>query len=145
MFGDGRKVLPQNDIGQFLTREKFLRINSHVSHPHSALLVWVRKNIRASRENKMKPIAVENPGKEYRLVVAGIPKPTPQDGEVLIKVSAAGLNHADMNQAEGRYPPPPGASQTLGMEVSGEIAELGAGVSDFKVGDKVWALIPGGR
>jgi putative PIG3 family NAD(P)H quinone oxidoreductase len=92
----------------------------------------------------MKAIAIENPGKEYRLVVADIPTPQPKAGEVLIKVSAAGLNHADMSQGEGRYPPPPGAPDTLGMEVSGEIAELGADVTQFKKGDAVCALIPGG-
>jgi putative PIG3 family NAD(P)H quinone oxidoreductase len=92
----------------------------------------------------MKAIAIENPGKEYRLVLADIPTPQPKAGEVLIKVSAAGLNHADMAQGAGRYPPPPGAPDTLGMEVSGEIAELGAGVTHFKKGDAVCALIPGG-
>jgi putative PIG3 family NAD(P)H quinone oxidoreductase len=92
----------------------------------------------------MKAIAIENPGKEYRLVVADIPTPQPKAGEVLIKVSAAGLNHADMAQSQGRYPPPPGAPDTLGMEVSGEIAGLGNGVTQFKKGDAVCALIPGG-
>ena len=92
----------------------------------------------------MKAIAVENPGKEYRLTLVDIPKPGPKAGEVLIKVSAAGLNHADMAQGEGRYPPPPGAPQTLGMEVSGEIAEIGSDVRDWRKGDQVCALIPGG-
>ncbi|HEY2034505.1 MAG TPA: NAD(P)H-quinone oxidoreductase [Rhizomicrobium sp.] len=92
----------------------------------------------------MKAIAVENPGNDYRLVVADIPTPKPKTGEVLIKVSAAGLNHADMAQGAGRYPPPPGAPDTLGMEVSGAIAELGADVTHWHVGDKVCALIPGG-
>ena len=92
----------------------------------------------------MKAIAVENPGKDYRLVVADIPVPKPKTGEVLIKVSAAGLNHADMTQGEGRYPPPPGAPDTLGMEVSGEIADVGADVTHYKAGDKVCALLGGG-
>jgi putative PIG3 family NAD(P)H quinone oxidoreductase len=92
----------------------------------------------------MKAIAVENPGKDYRLVVADIPTPKPKAGEVLIKVSAAGLNHADMVQGAGRYPPPPGAPGTLGMEVSGEIAELGADVTQYKAGDKICALLGGG-
>lgn len=95
-------------------------------------------------QNKMKAIAVENPGKDYRLVVADIPTPKPKAGEVLIKVSAAGLNHADMTQGEGRYPPPPGAPDTLGMEVSGEIAEVGPGVTQYETGDKVCALLGGG-
>ena len=92
----------------------------------------------------MKSIAIENPGNDYRLVVADIPTPKPGPGEVLIKVSAAGLNHADMAQGAGRYPPPPGAPDTLGMEASGEIVEVGADVTTHKVGDKVCALMGGG-
>jgi NADPH2:quinone reductase len=92
----------------------------------------------------MKAIRVENPGPDYRLTLHDFEKPTPGAGEVLIKVAAAGLNHADLSQAKGNYPPPPGAPETLGMEVSGEVAELGAGVSDWRVGDHVCALIPGG-
>lgn len=92
----------------------------------------------------MKAIGIENPGKDYRLVLSDIPKPAPKTGEVLIKVSAAGLNHADMAQGQGRYPPPPGAPDTLGMEASGEIAELGAGVTHWRVGDAVCALMGGG-
>ncbi len=92
----------------------------------------------------MKAIKIEDPGHDYRLILVDIPKPSPQAGEVLIKVAAAGLNHADLAQSAGRYPPPPGAPDTLGMECSGEIAETGAGVKDFKAGDKVCALLPGG-
>ena len=92
----------------------------------------------------MKAIAVENAGPKYRLAVAEIPRPVPGPGEVLIKVAAAGLNRADLAQAMGNYPPPPGAPSTLGMEVSGEIVQLGAGAKGFKRDDKVCALIPGG-
>jgi NADPH:quinone reductase len=92
----------------------------------------------------VKAIKIENPGNDYRLVMADIPKPSPGEGEILIKITAAGLNHADLAQSAGRYPPPPGAPDTLGMECSGEVAEIGAGVTAFKVGDKVCALLPGG-
>jgi NADPH:quinone reductase len=92
----------------------------------------------------MKTIAIENPGKDYRLVVREEPAPTPSPGTVLIQVAAAGLNNADLLQARGHYPPPPGASTILGMEVSGTIAALGEGVNDWTIGDKVCALIPGG-
>jgi NADPH2:quinone reductase len=92
----------------------------------------------------MQAIRVENPGPNYKLVLATIERAVPEAGEVLIKVAAAGLNHADMIQAKGGYPPPPGASDTLGLEVSGEIAELGAGVTQFKRGDNVCALLGGG-
>jgi len=92
----------------------------------------------------MKTIAIDNPGKDYCLVVREEPAPTPSPGTVLIAVAATGLNNADLLQARGHYPPPPGASAILGMEVSGAIAALGDGVKDFAVGDRVCALIPGG-
>jgi NADPH:quinone reductase len=92
----------------------------------------------------MKTIAIENPGKDYRLIVREESAPGPAPGAVLIKVAAAGLNNADLLQARGGYPPPPGASAILGMEVSGTIAALGDGVNDFALGDAVCALLPGG-
>ncbi len=92
----------------------------------------------------MRVIAVENPGPQYRLVLADIPKPEPKEHEILIKTAAAGINRADLIQAMGGYPPPPGAPSTLGLEVSGEVAGLGTGVSGFKIGDKVCALLGGG-
>ena len=91
-----------------------------------------------------KAIQVENPGASYALKLAETDKPAPKAGEVLIQVAAAGLNHADLIQAKGMYPPPPGASPILGMEVSGTVEALGEGVSDCEIGDKVCALIPGG-
>ncbi|MEI9996555.1 MAG: NAD(P)H-quinone oxidoreductase [Rhizomicrobium sp.] len=92
----------------------------------------------------MKAIEVANPGQGYRLELAELATPTPGAGEVLIEVAAAGLNRADLAQAMGGYPPPPGASSTLGMEVSGTIAAVGAGVAQWRAGDAVCALIPGG-
>jgi len=92
----------------------------------------------------MRAIQIKSPGAEYRLVVADIPRPRPRAGEVLIKVAAAGVNHADLVQAQGRYPPPAGASDILGLEVSGAIAALGSGVSGVYVGDAVCALLSGG-
>jgi putative PIG3 family NAD(P)H quinone oxidoreductase len=92
----------------------------------------------------MKAIRVEDPGAHYRLTVTDLPRPVPGADEVLIKVAAAGLNRADLAQSMGRYPPPPGAPETLGMEVSGDIVSLGAGVTDFAVGQPVCALLPGG-
>ena len=96
----------------------------------------------------MKAVHIERPGREpgqdYRLVVGSQPRPEPGPGQVLVKVKAAGLNNADLLQARGLYPPPPGASPILGMEVSGVIAELGEGAGSWKTGDKVCALLPGG-
>ena len=73
-----------------------------------------------------------------------MPDVAPQDGEVLIKVSAAGVNRADLLQAAGKYPPPPGASGILGLEVSGTIAGVGDGVTSWSNGQQVCALLAGG-
>ncbi|MFI1914739.1 NAD(P)H-quinone oxidoreductase [Nocardia sp. NPDC020380] len=70
--------------------------------------------------------------------------PAPGPGEVAIDVVAAGVNRADLLQRQGLYPPPPGASETLGLEVSGVVAEVGAGVRDWRPGDVVCALLSGG-
>ena len=72
-------------------------------------------------------------------------KPRPGAGEVLIQVAAAGVNRADIHQRQGNYPPPPGASEVLGMEVAGTIVERGPGADPrWKIGDAVCALVPGG-
>ncbi len=92
----------------------------------------------------MRAIRIEKPGPDYRLVLGETAKPVAGAGEILIKVAAAGLNRADLAQAEGRYPPPPGASPILGMEVSGIVEAWGDGVTDTRIGDPVCALIPGG-
>ncbi|MEU1208533.1 NAD(P)H-quinone oxidoreductase [Nocardia sp. NPDC005825] len=70
--------------------------------------------------------------------------PAPGPGEVAIEVAAAGVNRADVMQRAGFYPPPPGASEILGLEVSGVIAEVGAGVDHWAPGDRVCALLAGG-
>jgi putative PIG3 family NAD(P)H quinone oxidoreductase len=73
-----------------------------------------------------------------------VPDITPHTGEVLVKVSAAGVNRADVLQAAGKYPPPPGASDILGLEVSGTIAEVGEHVDQWSIGQPVCALLAGG-
>jgi NADPH2:quinone reductase len=90
----------------------------------------------------MKAIALTNAGPDYRLALAEIPAPVPGRNEILIKVAAAGVNRADLHQAHGTYPPPPGAPETLGMEVSGHVAALGNG--PYKIGEPVCALLGGG-
>src|SRR5882757_673883 len=92
----------------------------------------------------MKAVHIEGPGQDYRLVVNTLSRPRPGPGQVLIAVTAAGLNNADLLQARGKYPPPPGASPILGMEVSGVIAELGENTGSWKTGGRVCALLPGG-
>lgn len=78
------------------------------------------------------------------LTWAEVPDIRPAPGEVLIRVAAAGVNRADLLQAAGKYPPPPGASDTIGLEVSGAVAAVGDGVTDWTVGQPVCALLAGG-
>lgn len=93
----------------------------------------------------MKAVYISQPGGPEVLEVRDIPAPVPGPGEILIDVVAAGINRADVQQRRGYYPPPPGASEVPGLEVSGRIAAFGPGVSrPFSVGDKVVALLSGG-
>jgi NADPH:quinone reductase-like Zn-dependent oxidoreductase len=78
------------------------------------------------------------------LVLHEIEKPSPGPGQVLIRVHAAGVNRPDLIQRAGKYPPPPGAPETLGLEVAGVIEAIGDGVMRWKDGEKVCALVPGG-
>lgn len=78
------------------------------------------------------------------LALGAVPRPTIGDSGVLIEVKAAGLNRADLMQRAGLYPPPPGASEILGLEVAGTVAEIGPNVSEWNVGDRVCALLTGG-
>lgn len=73
-----------------------------------------------------------------------VPVPHPRDGEVLVKVAAAGVNRPDVLQRQGLYPAPKGHSELLGLEIAGEVVALGAGVANVKVGDAVMALVNGG-
>src|SRR4051812_6185417 len=73
------------------------------------------------------------------------PDPRPQAGELLVRVKAAGLNGADMMQLAGRYPAPPGAPEDIpGLELAGEVVEVGDGVTRFEPGDRVMAVVAGG-
>ena len=78
------------------------------------------------------------------LTLGDFEKPALNSGEVLVKVAASGLNRADLVQRRGAYPPPKGASPIMGLEISGTIVEIGEGVSRFKTGDRVAALLAGG-
>ena len=92
----------------------------------------------------MQVVEISEYGNADVLKIAERPIPYPSSGEVLIKVAAAGLNRADVMQRNGNYPPPPGASDLLGLEVSGTVAEVGQDVADLSVGDEVCALLAGG-
>ena len=93
----------------------------------------------------MKAIVIEQPGDSSVLRYGDAPEPKMGPEEVRIRVRATALNHADINQRMGMYPPPPGASEILGLECSGEVLETGSAVPPgFAVGDRVMALLPGG-
>ena len=92
----------------------------------------------------MTAIAIREPGGPDVLEPRQIPRPEPAHGEILIKVAAAGVNRPDTIQRMGLYPPPPGASETPGLEVAGEVVATGPGVTLWKTGDRVCALVGGG-
>ncbi len=78
------------------------------------------------------------------LVPTRVPVPTPRSGDVLVRVAAAGVNRPDILQRQGKYPLPPDALPTLGLEVAGDVAALGEGVAGFSIGDRVCGLTNGG-
>jgi NADPH2:quinone reductase len=92
----------------------------------------------------MRAITITEFGDPAVLQLTEQPDPSPEPGEVLIDVAATAVNRADLMQRQGRYPPPPGASEILGLECAGTVAELGDGVSGLAVGDEVCALLAGG-
>ncbi|MEM9675418.1 MAG: NAD(P)H-quinone oxidoreductase [Bacteroidota bacterium] len=92
----------------------------------------------------MKAILIKSPGGANQLYLGEYETPKPTPNEVLVKVRATALNRADILQREGKYPPPEGASLILGLEMSGEVVELGEEVEKWNVGDKVFGLLPGG-
>ena len=92
----------------------------------------------------MTAIDPEAPGGPEVLVPVDRPVPRLSEGEVLVRVAAAGVNRPELMQREGKYPPPPGAPSILGMELAGEVVALGAGVASIAIGDRVCALVAGG-
>jgi putative PIG3 family NAD(P)H quinone oxidoreductase len=93
---------------------------------------------------RMTVIGIKAPGGPDALVPEERAVVAPGDGEILVKVAAAGVNRPDIMQREGNYPPPPGAPDIPGLEIAGEIVALGQNVSRWKVGDRVMALVVGG-
>ena len=89
-------------------------------------------------------IEIREPGKPDVLTAVERPRPAVGPGDVLIKVGAAGVNRPDVLQRQGRYPPPAGASDIPGLEVAGTIEEIGADVHEWRIGDRVCALVSGG-
>ena len=93
---------------------------------------------------EMKAIVAIEPGGPEKLTFVDVPRPEPGPGELLVRIHATALNRADLLQREGKYPPPPGESDIIGLEMAGEVAELGAGADRYSVGDRVFGLLPGG-
>jgi putative PIG3 family NAD(P)H quinone oxidoreductase len=92
----------------------------------------------------MNAIEIASPGGPDVLRLASLPVPQPQKGELLVKVTAAGINRPDVLQRKGAYPPPSGAPATPGLEIAGTIAAAGGSTLRFHPGDQVCALVPGG-
>ncbi|GAA2548442.1 NAD(P)H-quinone oxidoreductase [Pseudonocardia hydrocarbonoxydans] len=92
----------------------------------------------------MYAITVSEPGGPESMQWTEVPDPVAGPGEVVLDVVASAVNRADLMQRQGNYPPPPGASEIIGLECSGRIAELGEGVDGWEVGDEVCALLAGG-
>ena len=98
----------------------------------------------AELPTRMTVIGIKAPGGPEVLVPEQRPVPTPAEGEILVKVAAAGVNRPDVMQRQGLYPPPPGAPDIPGLEIAGEVVALGSGVKRWKNGDRVMALVVGG-
>jgi len=92
----------------------------------------------------MKAVVVREPGGPEALVYADVPDPEIGPDDVLVDVTATAVNRADLLQRQGYYPPPPGASDVIGLECSGTVAAVGAAVTGHEVGDRVCALLSGG-
>jgi len=94
--------------------------------------------------DEMRAVAIPIPGGPEALTPTKRPRPSPREGEILIRVAAAGVNRPDVLQRQGFYAPPPGASDLPGLEIAGEIVALGEGATRFKLGDAATALVAGG-
>ena len=92
----------------------------------------------------MKAVVYDRPGDESVLKVGAAADPKAGPGQLLIRVKYAGVNRADLMQRQGNYPPPPGASEIIGLECAGEVVQVGAGVEEWGVGDRAMALLAGG-
>lgn len=92
----------------------------------------------------MRAVIVKQPGGPEQLELGEAPLPRPAEDELLVRVQATALNRADILQRQGKYPPPPGASPILGLEMAGVVEEVGEKCQGWQVGDRVFGLLPGG-
>lgn len=98
----------------------------------------------SNQNETMRAVVAVRPGGPDVLEIATRPRPQPGEGQILIKVGAAGVNRPDVLQRMGQYPPPPGASDVLGLETAGTVAAVGQNVTRYGEGARVTALLPGG-
>jgi putative PIG3 family NAD(P)H quinone oxidoreductase len=145
----------QRQRGQFVESRIVVRAQRQTGSAQYQMPQWPRLilGVRHSRNGgtcrrlpsgTMRAITITEFGDPAVLQLTEQPDPSPEPGEVLIDVAATAVNRADLMQRQGRYPPPPGASEILGLECAGTVAELGDGVSGLAVGDEVCALLAGG-
>jgi NADPH2:quinone reductase len=98
----------------------------------------------ADQNERMRAVVAPRPGGPEALEIQMRPRPVPSDSEVLVRVEAAGVNRPDVHQRQGNYPPPPGVTDVLGLEIAGEVVRLGPNAAVHRVGARVTALVPGG-
>src|ERR1700728_2364048 len=108
-------------------------------HDHDGSIEQTGQSM-ANIPDQMTVIEIAAPGGPEKLKLARRPTPKPGEGEVLVRVAAAGVNRPDVMQRQGKYPPPAGASDMPGLEVAGEIVAIGPGASGVALGDKITAL-----
>jgi NADPH2:quinone reductase len=94
--------------------------------------------------DSMTAIAISRPGGPEVLEPVSLPLPQPGENEILVAVAAAGVNRPDVLQRQGGYPPPPGAPETPGLDIAGEVVAVGSGVRRYRPGDRICALVAGG-
>lgn len=92
----------------------------------------------------MKAVLLNQFGSRDQLYIGEHPTPSPSKDQILVKVKATALNRADILQREGKYPPPKGESNVLGLEIAGEVIELGENVQNHSIGDRIFGIVPGG-
>jgi putative PIG3 family NAD(P)H quinone oxidoreductase len=138
-----RKLREQYLRGEFSKQEYWNRVDA-LRRRYPVLALLPQQFLQHSRARRMTAIEIREPGPPEVLTPVERPVPAIGPADVLIKVSAAGVNRPDVLQRLGRYPPPPGASDIPGLEVAGAIEAVGADVRDFGPGDLACALVAGG-
>jgi NADPH:quinone reductase len=98
----------------------------------------------AQQGERMRAVIAVRPGGPEALKIEMRPRPDPGTREILVRVEAAGVNRPDVHQRQGNYPPPPGVTDVLGLEIAGEVVTLGPNASLHRIGARVTALVPGG-